>query len=415
MNLCIFEDSRYRNFLPLVWMRPVYFLKCGITNLAEKILHACQSEHIVYHCRDYLVETVSAEAEGIPVNRFEDDWYTFINGRLLFDGNFLSQLLKGEDKCLFCKDDTVAAAILSPKDVKTVRSNAGKPLELKSLFPKLPVKKVKVDSIGYPWDLINKNSEYITSDFARLCSDPYIDGIVYEGCSLVAKEKICIGTDTKIKPGVVIDAEEGPVCIESGVTVMANSFIEGPAYIGKNAVIKAGAKIYGGTSIGEFSKIGGEVTVSIIHSHSNKQHEGFLGHSYLCQWVNLGADTTNSNLKNNYKPVKVFLNDEQVDTGSQFAGLYIGDHSKTGINTMFNTGTVVGVCSNIFGGGFQPKYIPSFSWGGRHGFAEYRLKNAWETAQYVVARKKMKLFVEFQRLFTHIHNTTADERAKFIR
>ncbi len=412
INLCIFEDNHFSRLLPLVWMRPVYFLRCGMTDLAEKIRHVRQSENIVYHCRDYLEETVSVT--GVPVNRFEDDRYTFVNGRVLFAAKSLTELFATRNECLYCAGDTVVAAVLSPVNVKTVRSNAGKPLDFRKLFPDIAAKSVRADIIRYPWDLINKNKEYIKKDFRRLCNKARIEGTLYEGCSIVSRNKVFIGKGAKIYPGVVIDAQGGPVYIETGATVMANSYIEGPAYIGKDTVIKAGSKIYGGTSIGDISSIGGEVTSSIIHSHSNKQHDGFLGHSYLCQWVNLGADTTNSNLKNNYKNVRVTIGGEQVDTKSLFAGLYIGDHSKTGINTMFNTGSVVGVCANTFGGGFQPKYVPSFSWGGRHGFSEYRLEKAWETAQYVVSRKKMKLFVAFKRLFSYIHANTAEERAKFI-
>ena len=183
--------------------------------------------------------------------------------------------------------------------------------------------------------------------------------------------------------------------------------------MGNGSSIKIGAKIYEGTSIGEFCKVGGEVEESIIHSHSNKQHDGFLGHAYLGQWVNLGADTNNSDLKNNYGNVKVHVNGDLVDSGSMFVGLFMGDHSKAGINTMFNTGTSVGTMCNVFGSGFPPKYIPSFSWGGAEKMVEHDLSKAVETARQVMARRKKKLTAEHEKVFRYLFERTRERRAEY--
>jgi UDP-N-acetylglucosamine diphosphorylase/glucosamine-1-phosphate N-acetyltransferase len=174
---------------------------------------------------------------------------------------------------------------------------------------------------------------------------------------------------------------------------MEGSLVRGGLYLGEHSVLKMGTKMYGPTTIGPHCKMGGEITNSVVYGYSNKSHEGYLGNSVLGEWCNLGADTNNSNLKNNYSEVQTWNYEENkyTDTGLTFCGLIMGDHSKAGINTMFNTGTVVGVAANIFGGGFPPKYIPSFSWGGADGFVEHELDKALETASKMMARRNLPL------------------------
>jgi UDP-N-acetylglucosamine diphosphorylase/glucosamine-1-phosphate N-acetyltransferase len=191
---------------------------------------------------------------------------------------------------------------------------------------------------------------------------------------------------------------------------MANASLQGPVYVGAKSAIKMGAKIYEGTSIGEVCKVGGEVEETIIHSYSNKQHEGFLGHAYLGQWVNIGADSNNSDLKNNYGTVKVYVDGEMVDSGLMFVGLTMGDHAKCGINTMFNTGTVVGVMSNVFGSGYPEKFIPSFTWGGVEGMETYDIDKALEVARRVMARRKTALPAAQEKMLRQVFAMTASER-----
>jgi UDP-N-acetylglucosamine diphosphorylase/glucosamine-1-phosphate N-acetyltransferase len=235
-------------------------------------------------------------------------------------------------------------------------------------------------------------------------------GKIYPNVTLLEDKNIYIAAGAKIKPGVVLDAEDGPIYIDEGATIMANASLQGPLFVGAKSAIKMGAKIYEGTSIGEVCKIGGEVEESIIHSYSNKQHEGFIGHSYLGQWVNIGADSNNSDLKNNYSTVKVYVNGEMVDSGSLFVGLTMGDHSKCGINTMFNTGTVVGVMSNVFGAGYPDKFIPSFTWGGIESMATYEIDKALEVARRVMARRKMALSAAQEKMLRRVFEMTVSER-----
>ena len=278
-------------------------------------------------------------------------------------------------------------------------------------FPGLPRQEVDVMFITYPWDPVHANGEQIVADFALLTGGRgALKGNVYPGAQLLAAENIFIDEGAVVKPGVVLDAEGGPIYIGKKAKIFPNAVIEGPAFIGEGSMIKIGAKIYENTSIGEVCKVGGEVEGSIIHAYSNKQHDGFLGHAYLAMWVNLGADTNNSDLKNNYGSVRVMINGEEVNSGSMFVGLTMGDHSKSGINTMFNTGTVVGVSSNVFGAGFPPKYIPSFAWGGAEGVETYDVEKALEVAKRVMGRRKIQLSEVEEKVLREVSAMTAWER-----
>lgn len=249
--------------------------------------------------------------------------------------------------------------------------------------------------INYLWDALTHNARTITNDtrFFPASSLPRDPGVfIVNDDAVFAQPGVRIGACT------VIDASDGPVILGENVRIMPHSTILGPCYIGDNSVIKVGAKIYGETSIGEWCKVGGEVENSVIHAYANKQHDGFLGHSYLGEWVNLGADTNTSDLKNNYGSIRVRLGAEERDSGRMFLGLLCGDHTKSGINTMFNTGTVTGVSANIFGGDFPPKFIPSFSWGGGVDAPLFALDKAIALARTVMQRRKRTLLPEEEEL-----------------
>lgn len=412
MRLYIFEDKKQSNFLPLTWFRPVYFLPCGMTNIAEKIRAAFPGLPVSYLCREYLKDTV-AETTGLPVNSFGGENSLLINGRLLMDQGAAGLIDRNKLNHIFVSGDEEAAIIVSKEKTGTIRENFGREFRFREIFPDFPVVEIDAELVNYPWELINRNGQLITADFSRLCKKGEIKGKVYAGAHLLNPDNVYIGEGTVIKPGVVIDAENWPVFIGSNVTVMPNSVIEGPVYIGNNSIVKIGAKIYENTSIGETCKVGGEIDGTIMDSFCNKQHDGFLGHSFLGRWINIGADTNNSDLKNNYKNVRVTVNGKEIDTGSRSVGLIMGDHSKAGINTMFNTGTVVGVHCNVYGSGFPPKYIPSFSWGGSEGFMEYKLDKAVETAGIVMSRRNMELSGSMSSLYGLIFEKTAEERQKY--
>jgi len=413
-RICIFESINFKKVLPLVYCRPQYDLRCGILTLREKIQITYPKIPISLHCRNYLNDVVKYQNNELEVNSISGSSCLFINGQVIVDDNLKDKIsLNGKD-ILYVNGDTIIAAKVSGNKLEALKHQLNNLFTL-TAFSDLPKKEIDAKVINYPWDLVKHNGEQIISDFKVLTrnSKKKIKGKVYEGAHLIKKKNIFIGEGAKIKPGVVLDAEGGPIYLGKNVTVFPNAVIEGPAFVGNNSSIKIGAKIYENTSIGEVCKVGGEVEDSIIHSYSNKQHDGFLGHSYLGMWVNLGADTNNSDLKNNYGNVKVTINGEQVDSGSMFVGLTMGDHSKSAINTMFNSGTIVGVSSNIFGAGFHHKYIPSFSWGGSETIETYDVERSIDVAKRVMARRKIEMTGAEEKLFRTIFDLTKEERKKY--
>ena len=381
-TICIYEDEHYADLYPLTYTRPVFELLCGTMSLAERIRRFFPESRLVFKCRDHLVPVLKEKYPAVPINLLIESSCLYVNGSVLFDESLFKKITSDSNLTLVHADRNVA------------------------FWNALSTKKESCDAavIRYLWDLINNNAAMIAADFTY---EKPPGNRNYEGVHLVNPNRISIGKDSTIKPGVVLDSEHGPVIIGDKVTVMSNAVIEGPCYIGNHSVIKAGAKIYGGTSIGPVCKAGGEIEASIIQGYSNKQHDGFLGHSYIGEWCNLGADTNTSDLKNNYGTVRVTLNDQEIDTGSLFVGLMMGDHSKSGINTMFNTGTIVGVSSNVFGAGFPPKTIPSFAWVESRDVQGYRLDKAIEVARAVMARRDVTMTDHYEQLLKFIFDNTS--------
>lgn len=422
-NICIFEDKGYRKLFPLTLTRPVYELRCGITSLREKIVREYSGTRVSLQCREYLSEVLAqelhvarADSENYKINEVDAELCLFINGRILAKQGLKERIpVEGEDKIYLSKEGELVAARVSGKLLGTFKDKlfSSDDFELSKFEGSCAEEIVDIEIIRYPWDLILHNSKEIEKDFLSICKEGVIRGTIHERATLINPKKIFIGSHTEVGPGAILDAKEGPIYIGDNVTIFPNASIIGPAFVGSGSQIKVGAKIYEGTSIGEISKVGGEVEESIIHSYSNKQHDGFLGHSYIGSWVNLGAGTNNSDLKNNYKSVKVYIDGKLVDSGSIFVGLFMGDHSKSGINTMFNTGTVVGVACNVYGAGFPPKFIPSFSWGHTN-MVEHNLEKAIETARIVMRRRKVEMTKEYENLLRKVFELTAEERKKVL-
>ncbi len=406
-NLCLFEDERFAQFHPLTLTRPVFDLRCGMASLREKIARQFENAQLFLFCREYLADAMREANPACRVNEMPAVASWFVNARFLFSARLPENPLQ---ELLLRHHDKTVAAFIKPERLALVDGN----IKLPESFPEIAEHEVEGHWLNYPWDLVHANAKEIARDFAFYNRGGQILGKVYPNVTLLEEQNIFIAPSAKVKPGVVLDAEDGPIYIDEGATIMPNASLQGPLYIGKNSTIKMGAKIYEGASIGEVCKVGGEVEESIIHGYSNKQHEGFLGHAYLGEWVNLGADTNNSDLKNNYSTVKVYINGESVDSGSLFAGLFMGDHAKSGINTMFNTGTVVGVMSNVFGAGYPSKAIPSFAWGGVPSFETYALEKALAVARRVMARRKRELTPAQEKVLRQVFAMTEAERKSVL-
>ncbi|MGD1046241.1 MAG: GlmU family protein [Bacteroidota bacterium] len=417
-QICIFEDNHFAQFLPLVHFRPVYSLRCGIFSLKEKILRAYSPSNITVQCRKSLALCIKARKPQFSVNEIPASECLFINGRVLADQTLAKKIpLSAKQDVVYVSGDQVIAAYASGKNLERVKKNLSSPLSL-SDFDGLSKIEIEPETVSYPWDLIQMNGTQIVKDFESIVKNagkrqPHIRGKVHSGVHLLGKKNIIVENGAVIEPGSVLDAETGPIYIGKNVKVFPQSTIIGPACILDGSAVKVGAQIYWNTTIGPVCKVGGEIEGSIIHSYSNKQHAGFLGHSYLGSWVNLGAGTNSSDLKNNYGAVKVQVGSEQVDTGLSFVGMMMGDHSKSAIGTTFNTGTMVGVCCNIFGIGFPPKYIPSFSWCGvQERSTVYDIEKAINVARLVMARRNIELLDVEADLFREVYNSTEEERRR---
>jgi UDP-N-acetylglucosamine diphosphorylase/glucosamine-1-phosphate N-acetyltransferase len=426
-GICIFEDVGYSKLLPLVYTRPVYRLRCGILNLEEKILHHYPGASVSLYCRDYLKEvlgsggtlqrTPTLERPHPPRTNTLDtevENYLFVNGRVLnwehlplegteevgISGNTLVYVRLGKERYR----GLVAEDFLEDRILKKLE---GLGLAKKEVSPVL---------INYFWDIIKYNKGELERDWERVgAGSPHpcrgINGRIYEQVSLLNPGAIFVGKGSRVKPGCVLDAEEGPIYIEEEVLVQPNTTILGPAYIGKGVIVRPSTRLREGSSIGEGCRVGGEISNSIFHSYSNKQHDGFLGDSYIGSWVNLGAGTTNSNLKNTYGNIRVQLGDTMLDSGETFLGVAMGDHTKVGINSSFSAGSLIGFSCNVIGRYPVPRFIPSFSWFAER-IQEYHLDNALEVARRTMARREKTLSEAEVALFQKIHELTMEMRGK---
>ena len=384
------NEKAWKKLLPLTYFRPISHIRIGSLTIREAWEKALGQK--VY------VQPLDIHKELFYEEIPDDDYTISIDSRLLPTKDAVdfivsdiergeSILLNGEPIITYgcCLDDFNESKEISdvPSDIKLIShpSDIIRFLE-EFLFP------VDVDRLG---------------DFEKFNS---ADGVVWGNV-----QNLYVAKDVKIDP-CFIDTSDGPVVIDEGATIMQGAMIKGPAYIGPHSVVKMGAKIYGPVALGPYCKVGGEVSHSIFQGYSNKAHDGFIGHAFISEWVNIGADTNNSNLKNTYGPVKMWDYAEKrfIDTGMQFLGLIMGDHAKAGINTMFNTGTVVGVSANVFGTGFPRTFIPSFAWGGAQGFTTYNVERALDTARRMMARRKVDLTPEYERLFRKVFELSQWER-----
>lgn len=415
MHLCLFEDKYFSNFEPLMFSRPVYELLCGTFTLKEKILHHWGNNNYSLHCRTYLKKVTERKNPGIIVNQFPEEDTLFINGRVVADKKIESflNLIDGKKK-VFLSNNQLAAVFVPRSEIKNFISLQNDLFDL-SVFNDYEVREVDIALANYVWDLISINDNEITKDFDfRISTHNKLNYLneVPSFANLVNEDRIFIEENVTFKPGVVLDASEGPIYIEKNSVIYSNAVIEGPCFIGESSIVKSLTSIYPGTTVGKVCKIGGEIDHSIIMSYSNKQHNGFLGSSYLGSWVNIGAGTNNSTLKNNYGKVKVQFKDKEIDTGLRFLGLMAGDHSKCAINTMFNTGTILGFASNIFGAGFPEKYVPSFAWGGADDLQVYDIIKSIETAKIMTSRRNVEFLYEDEKLFEEIFELTKHDRDK---
>ena len=413
MTLCPFEDARVGHLAPLALTRAAFDLRVGARTLLETLTSVFPHERLALHTRAAVAGVTAEEHPGVSVRQAPSGPTLFVNGRWLAHAGGVAQAVRraaghGEARA-FVQGDTLLALSHPAPPADLVATDALGLFQVEGI----PHERVEGETlVTHLWDLIADLGARITHDLEAM-GGPQTGGLgthagrVEDGAILVQPDRVHVGEGGVVRAGAVVSASEGPVWIGAGATVGENAVVRGPVFLGERAVVKAAARV-DESAVGFRSKVGGEVHGSVLHSLSSKGHDGYLGNSTLGRWCNLGADTNTSNLKNDYGEVTVWdaVAGDFLASGRQFAGLFMGDHSKCSINTMFNTGTVVGVFCNLFGSGFPPRHVPSFAWGGADGLAPYRTEKAFRVAEAVMARRNRRLSDAERALLERIAETS---------
>jgi len=393
MRHFILFDDRRTDLLPLTFTRPVADLRVGILTIREKWEKYLQAS-VTCLTEPYL-------QEKYPVLIGEDNY--FINGSVLPDESLVKAVLELREGEYLVKASTILAAHLMADQALHFVNDISRAEHTVSYDG-------EIIQLRFTYDIFTLNGKAIEQDF-RMLTKGRTSMPLSSTNGVTGIENIFVEEGARVEYAI-INASTGPVYIGRDAEIMEGCMIRGPLALCDHAQLKMGAKIYGPTTIGPNCRVGGEVQNVVIWGNSNKAHDGFLGNAVLGEWCNIGADSNNSNLKNNYSEVKLwnYTAEKFLPTGLQFCGLIMGDHSKCGINTMFNTGTVVGVSANIFGAGYPRNFIPSFSWGGYQGLSVYPLPKALETAEKVMLRRNQQLTETDKKILQHIYLITEKYR-----
>jgi UDP-N-acetylglucosamine diphosphorylase/glucosamine-1-phosphate N-acetyltransferase len=419
MRVVLFDEAgeKRRNFYPIALSRPIWDLRCGITSLAEKLLAKAGATEAACWVPSYMAtywKSQTAWSVNDPASLKGSD-LLLLNPRMKAEG--LDKVdRKGASQVGLGANDEILYAVIRSADLAKLDASSIDTL-LASAKKSIPSKQVDLATWNYTWDLVLASPHQITHDFNAL-GKTGVEGTIEQPSGFRGNKKdLFIGQGAVIHPMAVIDCANGPVFLDEGVEVHPFTRIEGPCFVGKKSIL-LGAKCREGNSIGTMCRVGGEVEESIIHSFSNKYHDGFLGHAYVGQWVNLGAQTTNSDLKNDYGSVEVVLDGKRgIDTGSTKVGALIGDHTKTSIGTLFNTGAYVGaMCLIMTTGKPLSKYIPDFSWlidgNVTKGFGKAKL---YATAKTAKGRRKQVWTEDEQAMWESIYELTSPQRDEAIK
>ncbi|SHF40506.1 UDP-N-acetylglucosamine diphosphorylase/glucosamine-1-phosphate N-acetyltransferase [Flavobacterium fontis] len=389
MNYILFDGPVRNALLPFTFTRPVCDIRIGILTIREK-------------WEKYLGSTTTTLTEEYLSEKFpmvEMEANVMLNGAYLPNAVLVEMvrnlepnqaIMRGEDVIAFYTNDSQEEVDFDTYEILEFEDECLK--------------------IEHTWDIFAKNDAALREDFELLTADRHSQPIP-KSVNVIAPEHIFIEEGAQLE-FVTLNASTGPIYIGKNAEIMEGSVIRGPFALCEEAQVKLATKIYGATTVGPHCRVGGEVNNSVLFAYSNKGHDGFLGNSVLGEWCNIGADSNNSNLKNNYEEVRLWSYETEsfARTGLQFCGLMMGDHSKCGINTMFNTGTVVGVSSNIFGSGFPRNFVPSFSWGGASGMTTYLTNKAFQTAKIVMARRHVEFDEVEARILEHVFEETKKYR-----
>jgi UDP-N-acetylglucosamine diphosphorylase/glucosamine-1-phosphate N-acetyltransferase len=418
MIIALFEDETYENLLPIAYTRPVYECRTGMYTLRERIEKSYPNSKLICFTRPYLAPTIKNRF-SLTVNNPKaiDEDILLINGALILEEETKHFIEKKQVlNTLYKQNERLAYAHLSKDTAREHANELCKPLTSQSI-KKLARKCKQIETknlplLTYPWDFINRNGELIREDYTAL-GNKQSEGTIDPKAAVYGKETdLYVGRGSFIEAHVTLDVRDGPIYIGNDTKIHAGSRITGPTYIGDKVIIPTGL-IREGCTIGPVCRIGGELEETIIQGYTNKYHLGFIGHAYIGEWINMGAATTNSDLKNTYGNVQVSTRSKNVDTGSTKVGCFIGDHAKTSIGTQIYTGKKIGVASQAHG--FIAKDIPSFTiWPETLGAkpVELYLKSAIETQKRAMKRRNVEQTKEDAELMKKLFELTANERKK---
>jgi UDP-N-acetylglucosamine diphosphorylase/glucosamine-1-phosphate N-acetyltransferase len=413
MQVVIFEDIRVLEFSPLVNLKPVYGLCTGFRTLQEKFERLTGGDVVLtWHLRRYLSSYYAEQHPDCVVNRLEEKDVLLVNGRMVCNEAAARVIIERavDPGVAYMQGDDLLFARVKSSLITDAEGLMPDLVDTSALAGKLVTEEVTGFRVIHNiWDVITFHPDELLRD-AETLELGRIDGTVHPSAALVNRSNIYVGSGAVVRAGAVLDADEGFVAVGSGAIVEPQAVLMQNVFVAPCSRVKIGAKLYSNVTVGISSRVGGEVEDSLIEAFVNKQHDGFLGHSYVSSWCNLGAGTNTSDLKNNYSRISLFHNGRQQMTGLQFLGLLMGDHSKCSINSMFNTGTVVGTAANIFGGGFPPKGVPSFSWGGIDGFVSYDVEKAVETARKVMERRQVVMSSAYESMFRFVAGMESSSR-----
>ena len=389
MNYILFDGTVRNALLPFTFTRPVADIRIGILTIREK-------------WEKYLGSTTTTLTEEYLMEKYP---MVEMEQNIMINASFLPNAILVD---LIQNLEQNQAVVFGDEIVAFYTNDTQEEVDFEQYD--LVVYEGEFLRIENTWDIFSKNDRAIREDFELLTEDR-VSHPIPKSVNVIAPENIFIEAGAKLE-FVTLNASTGPIYIGANAEIMEGSVIRGPFALCESGRVKLATKVYGATTVGPHSVIGGEVNNSVLFGYSNKGHDGFLGNSILGEWCNIGADSNNSNLKNNYEEVRLWSYETEgfAKTGLQFCGLMMGDHSKCGINTMFNTGTVVGVSANIFGAGFPRNFVPSYSWGGASGFSTYITSKAFQTAKIVMARRNVEFTDQDAAILTHVFEETKKYR-----
>lgn len=396
MEIVLFDTPVRNNLLPFTHTRPIADIRCGILTMRERWEH---------YCKQPTSTLTEAYLQDVFAGKTGND-NLYINGALFANANLYTAILQLQpQQKLACNNQLLAFRSIAPV-------HSFEEITFLQGFEEIAFNGDGI-LLEHVWDIFSYNDRALRDDYTLLTqgrkSAPIPAGVTVNGTDIFIEEGAAIA------PGCIINTLTGPVYLAKDAEILEGTLVRGPLALGEHSVIKMGAKVYGATTLGPGCKVGGELNNVVFFANSNKAHDGYLGNAVIGEWCNLGADTNCSNLKNNYDEVKIWseYQNKTIKTGLTFCGLLMGDHSKAGINTMFNTGTVVGVSCNVYGGGFPANFIPSFCWGGSDGLTTYKLNKATETANRMMDRRQKQLSAAELAMLEYIFNKTATQRRVF--